>query len=97
MIYDQRIYLGMVEFIYPNKLEEGDMIATNLMSKKELAIFQRKSDFGRLASDRLIAQIKKVRVKLPVYRDSVPFSLFIFIGVLISIAYGNIILIMIGL
>ena len=97
MIYDQRIYLGMVEFIYPNKLEEGDMIATNLMSKKELAIFQRKSDFGRLASDRLIAQIKKVRVKLPVYRDSVPFSLFIFIGVLISIAYGNIILMMIGL
>ena len=97
MIYDQRIYLGMVEFIYPNKLEEGDMIATNLMGKKELAIFQKTPDFGRLASDRLIAQIKNVRVKLPVYRDSVPFSLFIFIGVLISLAYGNIILIMIGL
>ena len=97
MIYDQRIYLGMVEFIYPSKLEEGDMIATNLMSKKDLAIFQKKTDFGRLASDRLIAHIKNVRVKLPVYRDSVPFSLFIFIGVLISLAYGNIILLMIGI
>ena len=97
MIYDQRIYLGMVEFIYPSKLEEGDMIATNLMSKKDLAVFQKKTDFGRLASDTLIAEIKKVRVKLPVYRDSVPFSLFIFIGVLVSLAYGNIILMMIGL
>ena len=97
MIYDQRIYLGMVEFMYPSKLEEGDMIATNLMSKNDLEVFQAKSNFGRLASEKLISEIKNIKVKLPVYRDSVPFSLFIFIGVLISLAYGNIILMMIGL
>lgn len=97
MVYDQRIYLGMVEFVYPKELEEGDMIATNLMNKKDLALFQKKSDFGRLASDELISEIKSIKVRLPVYRDSVPFSLFIFIGVLISLAYGNIILTMIGL
>lgn len=97
MIYDQKIYLGMVDFIYPSKLEEGDMIATNLMKKRELAVFQKKANFGRLASEELISEIRDIKVKIPVYRDSVPFSLFIFIGVVVSLLYGNIILTMIGL
>ncbi len=97
LIYEQRIYLGMVEFIYPKELEEGDMIATNLMSKKDLAFFKKKGGFGRLASAKLITKIRKVARRLPVYRDSVPFSLFIFIGTIISLLFGNLILAMIGL
>jgi hypothetical protein len=97
MIYERRIYLGMVEFIYPNRLEDGDMIAVNLMDKKDITYFGRRAKFGRLASKKLISQIKGIKKKLPVYRDSVPFSLFIFLGVVISLLFGNLILTIIGL
>ena len=97
IVYQQRIYLGMVDFIYPSTLEDGDMIATNLMNKKELAFFMKESDFGRLATTKLISEIKGIKKRIPVYRDSVPFSLFIFIGIIISLLFGNLILIITGL
>jgi len=97
MVYERRIYLGMVEFIYPSGLEDGDMIATNLMDRKDIAYFNKRSKFGRLASNKLISEIKGIKKKIPVYRDSVPFSLFIFFGVVISLLFGNLILTIIGL
>lgn len=97
MVYERRIYLGMVDFIYPSKLEDGDMIATNLMDKKDIAYFSKRTKFGRLASKRLISEIKGIKKRIPVYRDSVPFSFFIFFGVIISLLFGNLILTIIGL
>jgi prepilin signal peptidase PulO-like enzyme (type II secretory pathway) len=97
MVYEDRIYRGMVELIYPNALEEGDMIATNLMSSRDIAYFNKRAKFGRLATKKLILDIKNIRKRIPVYRDSVPFSLFIFIGVIISLLFGNLILAVITL
>ncbi len=97
MVYERRVYLGMVDFIYPSGLEDGDMIATNLMNKKDIAYFKKRSKFGRLASKKLISEIRGVRKRIPVYRDSVPFSLFIFFGVIISLLFGNLVLAIIGL
>lgn len=92
MTYEKRIYLGMVSFIQPKQLEEGDMIATNLMSKQDIKVFSGKTKFGRLATKKLISQIRNVNRKLPVYKDSVPFSLFILLGIIISLLFGNLIL-----
>ncbi|MHB1829904.1 MAG: hypothetical protein ACYCO0_00760 [Candidatus Micrarchaeaceae archaeon] len=97
MAYEKRVYLGMVSFIYPKQLEEGDMIATNLMDRKDVAYFKNKTTFGRLATAQLISDLKSVRKRIPVYRDSVPFSLFIFIGIIVSLLFGNIILAIMGI
>jgi len=97
IIYEKRIYLGMVSFIYPKELEEGDMIAVNLMSGGDIGAFNKKTRFGRLATKKMISDIKGMKVKLPVYRDSVPFSLFIFIGIIISLLFGNLILAIVNL
>ncbi len=97
MAYEKRVYLGMVSFIYPKQLEDGDMIATNLMDKKDVAYFKSRTAFGRLATGKLISDLKNVRKRIPVYRDSVPFSLFIFIGIIVSLLFGNIILAIMGI
>lgn len=89
--YEKRIYMGMVSFIYPKELEDGDMIATSLIGKADLKFFRSKTKFGRLATGRLISDLKGVKRKLPVYRDSVPFSLFILIGIIASLLFGNLI------
>ena len=67
------------------------------MDKKDIAYFSKRTKFGRLASKRLISEIKGIKKRIPVYRDSVPFSFFIFFGVIISLLFGNLILTIIGL
>ncbi|MEM0159679.1 MAG: prepilin peptidase [Candidatus Micrarchaeaceae archaeon] len=91
-LFEKRINMGMIEFIYPRELEAGDMIAINFMSRKEIAFFKSKTSlFGRLASEDLIKKIKNVKVKLPVYKHAVPLALFTFIGTIISLLLGNVI------
>lgn len=93
LAYERSIYEGMVSMIYPRELEDGDMIAVGLMKQSEVRYFKRITNrFGRLADRSLIQKIKNVRKKIPVYRNSVPFALFIFIGVVVSLLFGNIIL-----
>jgi len=95
-VYEKRIYLGMVSYIYPRQLDEGDMIATSLMAEGDLASLRKKTEFGRLATRKLIRDLKSSRIKIPVYRDSVAFSAFIFIGVVFSLLFGNMVLLIIG-
>jgi Flp pilus assembly protein protease CpaA len=98
LIYEKYIYLGMVDFIRPGELEHGDMIAVNLLDKRSLAALAKRSrHFGRLATKNVIKELSGSRIKLPVYRDSVPFSVFIFIGVVVSLLFGNLIFIIIGI
>ena len=97
VLFEQQIYLGMVSLIYPKELDEGDMIAVSLMSRSDLSYFKKRSRFGRLATRKLISQIKNVRRKIPVYKDSVPFAFFMFIGIVVSLALGNILLIALGI
>ncbi|MEM0087144.1 MAG: hypothetical protein QXU16_02695 [Candidatus Micrarchaeaceae archaeon] len=91
-LFEKRINLGMIEFIYPKQIEPGDMIAVNFMSKKEIASFKKKTSlFGRLATTDLIQKIQDMKVKIPVYKHAVPLALFTFIGTIISLLLGNII------
>ncbi len=98
LIFETDIYIEMTNWIYPKALDEGDMIALNLMKSNDVKYFEKRySGFGRLATSKMISKLKGVSKKLPVYRDSVPFSLFILFGVIISIAFGNLILLIIGI
>ena len=93
LVYEQRITNNMTRWVYPKQLEDGDIIAMNMMDKKEIAYFKKKDrQFGRLATKELIARFRNVRKKLPVYKDAAPLAFFIFIGVVLSLLLGNIIL-----
>lgn len=93
IIYEGSIYSGMVEMALPASLEQGDMIATNLMDKKDIEYFTKISKrFDRLVTKKMLSDIRDVKKKLPVYRNSVPFALFIFFGVIISLLFGNLML-----
>ena len=93
LIYEKYIYEGMMLMVYPSKLEDGDMIATNMMNKKDIAYFKSKSRrFGRLVNRQLIKEIKNVRKQIPVYKNAIPLALFTFIGVVVSLLVGNLIL-----
>ena len=93
MMYNKRINYSMIRMIYPSQLEDGDIIAVNLMAERDISRFRKVSRrFGRLADIGLIKEIKHVRAKIPVYRNSVPLSLSLFFGVVISLAIGNVLL-----
>ncbi|MDE1822894.1 MAG: hypothetical protein KGI00_05105 [Candidatus Micrarchaeota archaeon] len=93
LLYEKEIYLGMVSFIYPRSMTDGDMIAVNLMRQGDIAFFKKKDpEFGRLATNSIIKRIKNAKRKIPVYRNSVPFALFMLIGIVISILFGNLVL-----
>lgn len=93
IIFERSINKQMVSYVYPSKLTQEDMIATNFMSKDEIAFFSKKSKhFGRLVTRNLIRDIKGVRKKVPLYTSGVPLALFAFIGIALSLLFGNIIL-----
>lgn len=92
LIYEKNIYFRMVSFVYPKELQHEDMIAMNLMSQDEIAYYKgRTKSFGRLITPNILHKIKNGKVKIPVYRNSVPFALFIFLGVVLSLLIGNVV------
>jgi hypothetical protein len=98
IIFEKAITQSMVKLIPVGKFEEGDIIATNLMSDRELKAAQKKiPQFGRLATSKLISIMKsrKIKEKFPVYRNAMPLALPIFAGILISLLAGNLILLVI--
>jgi hypothetical protein len=96
MIFEEKITAGMIRFIPPRELEEGDMIATNMLSAKESArLSKRYKGFGRLVTKKFIGEVKGAKESLPVYRNAVPLAVFILAGVVISLLLGNLILLMI--
>ncbi len=93
LLYEGYIYEGMTLRVRPRELEEGDIIATNMMSRAEVEKFKRKyRGFGRLAGKSLIARMRKERARIPVYKNAIPLAIFTLIAVLVSLAIGNIIL-----
>lgn len=94
MLFEKPITDSMVELVTMDKCDEGDIIAFNLMKKSEIdSIRKRVKIFDRLVTKELMAEMKAKRVKdkLPVYRNALPFAVPIFIGVALSILFGNII------
>lgn len=95
LIFEEEITSRMVERIYPRELDEGDIIAFNMMNRKEMRYFAKYAGFGRLATRGLIYRIRNARMTLPVYKNAAPLAIFILIGIIISLFFGNVVLFMI--
>lgn len=94
-LFERPITSSMVVYLPAGKLEAEDMLAMNMLSKAERASLKRKvKSFGQLVTARMIQELKAkgVKVKLPVYRDGIPFAVPIFIGVVVSLLLGNLII-----
>jgi hypothetical protein len=96
MIFEEEITSKMVKRMVPKQLEEGDIIAFNMMSKGELKYFSsRYPGFERLATKRMLRMLNKEKKELPVYKNAAPLAVFICIGVVISMFVGNVILLIV--
>lgn len=95
LIFGQEITARMVERIKTNRLEEGDIIAVNMMSAREKKIFAGTAASGRLVTKRLLHALRNERYTLPVYVRAAPLAVFILIGVTASLLFGNIVLFMV--
>ena len=92
-IFEKLINYRMIEMIYPSKLVPDDMIALNLMSSSEIRYFERASKkFNRLATTQLIGEIRLVKKKLPVYRKGTPLAALVLLGIVFSLLFGNLLL-----
>lgn len=95
-VFERLMNYRMVSMLYPRELTQDDMIATNLMTRQDMAYFRRKSrNFGRLATMKLKRDLMMERRKLPVYRNAPPLAAFFFIGVVFSLLFGNLIFLVI--
>ncbi len=93
LAYERLINFRMVSYIYPKDLEEGDIIAINLMTKRETQVFSKRAKhFERLATEIVMKEMSHIKRKLPVYRNSAPLAAFTFVGVVISLLVGNLLL-----
>lgn len=96
LVFEDRITAGMVRLVPPRELEEGDMLALNMMSGKEAARLSKKYEgFGRLVTRKFLNEAKGSKELLPVYRNAAPLAVFILIGVAASLLFGNLILLMV--
>ncbi len=95
--YSKSINGRMICNVYPKELEQGDIIATNLMKRNDLAFFIKKSkNFGRLSTASLMKDLDGVKKRIPVYKRAMPLAAVVFFGVIISVLFGNPILFIIG-
>ncbi|MGC8648109.1 MAG: hypothetical protein ACP5SJ_01255 [Candidatus Micrarchaeia archaeon] len=100
MLFEKPLTNTMISYITVKDFEEGDIIAFNLMSKEEIErLRQRIPNFGRLVDQKLITEMKKLKIemKIPVYKAAMPLALPIFIGVCLSLLCGDLILFMLPL
>lgn len=95
MLFERPITNAMVEMVPASRFEEGDIIAFSLMKRSDIAAVKRRvKGFDRLVTGKLIEQLKAKRIsyKFPVYKNAMPLALPIFIGITVSLLFGNIIL-----
>ena len=97
-VFERPITDSMVEPIPVSKFEEGDIIALNLMKQSEINAMKRQvKGFDRLVTSKIIEEMKKKRItkKFPVYRSAMPLALPIFVGLVVSLLFGNVLLLII--
>jgi Flp pilus assembly protein protease CpaA len=95
LVFQRAITEVMVERVGVSGFLEDDIIAFNLMSGKEIAAAKRSvGSFDRLVTRKMIAEMKrkKIKQKFPVYKSAVPFAVPIFIGVVLTLLFGNLLL-----
>jgi Flp pilus assembly protein protease CpaA len=94
-LFEDPITKTMVEYANVDRFEEGDLIALNLMSRQDVESAKRHiRHFDRLVTEALIKEMHKkhIRQKFPVYKSALPLALPIFIGVVVSLLFGNILI-----
>ncbi len=97
VLFERPITMSMVRYLTFRDFEEGDIIAWNLMKQGQISrIRKRVPGFDRLVTKKLIAELKRKRVKekVPVYKNAIPLAAPIFIGVVLSVLLGNVILLL---
>ncbi len=85
----------MVDRVSVSGFVEDDIIAFNLMSDKEIASAKRQiPSFDRLVTKKMVTDMKKkgIKAKFPVYKRAIPFAVPIFIGTVLTVLVGNILL-----
>ncbi len=96
--FNRPIAVAMVSEIKPGRMEEGDMIAINMMDKAlENSVTRKVHGFGRLATTTLIKELRREfpETRFPVYVNAMPLALPIFAGVIASLLFGNLILLVV--
>jgi hypothetical protein len=100
MIFSIPITYSMVEYVGVNNFDEGDIVAVNLMDEKSLSALRKKvKGFDKLLTANVIKDMKKSKIKekLPVYKEAMPFALPIFIAVILCLIVGNLLFFVLGL
>jgi Flp pilus assembly protein protease CpaA len=100
LFFEKPITNVMVRYVGLKGMEEGDIIATNLMSRRELASVKRRvPGFERLVTAKLMATMRRKRFssRLPVYKNAMPFAVAIFVGAVLALLFGNLLLYIIPL
>lgn len=95
ILFERPITDSMVELVSVEKFEAGDIIAFNLMNEEEIKRLKISvKNFDRLITQEVIDEMKrkKIKTKIPVYKQAMPLALSIFIALVLSLLFGNIIL-----
>ncbi|MEM3791216.1 MAG: hypothetical protein QXL16_00610 [Candidatus Micrarchaeaceae archaeon] len=90
ILFKDTIAENMSERVSTKELEDGDIVAMDLISREEINhIRSIYPGFGRLVTKKSIEMLKDYEGTLPVYKHAVPFSFFIMIGTIAAILIGN--------
>jgi len=98
ILFEKAMQETMVEYKKASSLEADDMIAMNLIGKKLLDEIKAKiPEFNGLVTKSIIEEIKKKRIdaRIPVYERGIPFAVPIFFGLVISLLFGNLLLLIV--
>ena len=92
MLFTIPITYSMVDYVGVKQFDEGDIVAVNLMDKRDVDSLRKKiKGFDRLLTSDIIEKMKskKIKEKLPVYKEAMPFALPIFVALIITLLVGN--------
>jgi len=97
LAFEDRMMAYMSQYVTYKGMEPGDIIATGMMEKKDISLLEKKlKHFERLVGPELLKEFKAKMPsrKFPVYKKPIPFAVPIFIGVIATLAFGNVLLLL---
>ncbi len=92
ILFENPITNSMVANVGINELEEEDIIAMNMLSEKtKRKLNSEIKGFTGLVTRDMIVKMKRkhIKIKLPVYKKGIPFAVPLFVGVIITLLFGN--------
>ena len=92
VLFRNAINDSMLEWVVPKKVEVEDIIAPEKMDAGEV----KKLNIGRLVDEAEWKRLQHVKGKVPVYKHLLPFVPHILIGLVVSLLFGNILMVVSG-